>query len=57
MVLTNGTVIGHNEPRSAGSAVSGQNVARADGSVRWVSSDKLATFVSEGANAYQGPLP
>ncbi len=50
------TYIGHNEPRTNG-GFSGQNVARADGSVRWHKSDELIPFVTEAANTYYGPRP
>jgi prepilin-type N-terminal cleavage/methylation domain-containing protein len=56
-IISGNTYIGHNEPRIQGGGLSGQNVARADGSVDWVKGDALIPFVTEGTNVYHGPRP
>lgn len=44
----------HGTPNKPG-GFSGQNVASADGSVRWVPGDRLVPYITEGANIYHGP--
>lgn len=44
----------HNTPNQPG-GFSGQNVACADGSVRWVPGDQLIPYITSGANIYHGP--
>lgn len=44
----------HGTPIQPG-GFSGQNVARADGSVHWISGDRLVPYITEGANVYHGP--
>jgi len=56
-IVSGNTYLGHNEPRVQGGGLSGQNVARADGSVDWVKGDALVPFVTEGTNVYYGPRP
>ena len=46
----------HDTPNQPG-GFSGQNVASADGSVRWVAGDQLVPYITEGANIYHGPRP
>lgn len=44
----------HGTPNQPG-GFSGQNVASADGSVRWVPGDRLVPYITEGVNIYHGP--
>ncbi len=45
---------GHSNPLTV-EALEGQNVAHADGSVRWHSGDELIPFMSEGSSVYYAP--
>src|SRR5690606_13466043 len=45
---------GHSNPLTA-ERFDGQNVAHADGSVRWHAAAELVPFLSEGTNIYHGP--
>lgn len=46
--------VGHSNPLTA-ERFDGQNVAHADGSVRWHAAAELVPFLSEGTNIYHGP--
>ncbi|MFH1500053.1 MAG: prepilin-type N-terminal cleavage/methylation domain-containing protein [Verrucomicrobiota bacterium] len=46
--------VGHSNPLTA-ERFEGQNVAHADGSVRWHPESELVPFLNEGSNVYYGP--
>jgi prepilin-type N-terminal cleavage/methylation domain-containing protein len=53
----NGAFTGHAEPNVVGGGFSGQNMARADGSVHWVKGDELIPFISDGTNVFYSAKP
>lgn len=52
-----GSYIGHSEPNVAGGGFSGQNMARADGSVHWVKGADLIPFIADGATVFYSARP
>ena len=52
-----GSYIAHAEPNVAGGGFSGQNVARADGSVHWVKGSDLIPFITDSATVYYSAKP
>ncbi len=52
-----GAYVGHAEPNVIGGGFSGQNMARADGSVHWVRGADLIPFVTDNATVFYSAKP